>query len=149
MDGNLPHIMGRILAHKKARGVTLLAGTAQNHRGNPAASIFIEKLYNTPVLFSGVSSLFLSNNEINSIDQHYIKTLRNLLKLYPGTPQAFVYFIAGSLPARAILHQRQLGLFNMICNLPKDPLFSRARHILTCSSPAKRSWFHQIRSIGV
>ena len=146
-DGNLPHIVGRILAHKKAKGVTIFAGTARNHRGNPAASIFIEKLYNTPVLFSGLSSLVLSSSEVNSIDQHYLETLRNLLKLYPGTPQAFIYFISGCLPGKAVLHQRQLGLFNMVCNLPDDPLNHRARHVLTCASSSKKSWFHQIRQL--
>ena len=146
-DGNLPHILGRILAHKKSKGVTLHAGTAQNHRGNPAASVLVQRIYNTPVLFSGVSSLFLSSPEINTIDQHYLDTLRSLLKLYQGTQQAFIYFIAGSLPGKAILHQRQLSLFNMICNLPEDPLYIRAEHVLTCTQQTKKSWFHQIRSI--
>ena len=41
-DGNLPHILGRILAHKKSKGVTLHAGTAQNHRGNPAAFVLVQ-----------------------------------------------------------------------------------------------------------
>ena len=67
-DGNLPHILGRILAHKKSKGVTLHSGTAQNHRGNPAASVLVQRIYNTPVLFSGVSSLLLTSSEINSID---------------------------------------------------------------------------------
>ena len=71
-DGNLPHLLGRIVAHKKAKGKLLSSGTAQNHRGNPAASVQLEKIYGVPVLFSGSASLFLSSWEVNLIDQHYM-----------------------------------------------------------------------------
>ena len=85
----------------------LSAGIARHHRGNPAASIIVKKLYGTPVLLSGIASLVLTKWEINIIDQHLKQTLRNLLKLYSDTPQAFIYFMAGSLPGEALLHQRQ------------------------------------------
>ena len=125
--GNLPHLLGRICAHKKSKGALLSSGVARRHRGNVAASLKLHSMYSLPVLLSGVSSLILSSSEVNIVDTHYRKTLNSLLKLYPSTPHAFTYFIAGSLPAKAIVHQRQLGLFNMICNLPHDPLHRRAK----------------------
>ena len=146
-EGNIPHILDRILAHKKKLGALLFTGIARSHRGNLAASVKIEKLYGMPVLFSGVASLVLLKSEIQIIDQHYKNTLSSLLKLHHGTPQSFIYFMSGSLPGKAILHQRQLSLFSMICQLPLDPLNARARHVLTTSSPTSRSWFSQIREI--
>ena len=55
--------------------------------------------------------------------------------------------MSGSLPGRALIHQRQLSLFSMICNLRNDPLHQRARHALTCLPPKHKSWFNQIRDI--
>ena len=81
------------------------------------------------------------------IDNHHRATLNNLLKLYPSTTHAFTYFIAGSLPAKAIVHQRQLGLFSMICHLPHDPLHRRAKYALTCLSKTHKSWFTHLRDI--
>ena len=70
-------------------------------------------MYGAPVLFSGLASLVLSRSEINMLDQHYTNTLRNLLKVHPGTPQSFVLFMCGSLPGSALLHLRQFSLFSM------------------------------------
>ena len=59
-DGNLPHLLGRLVAHKKAKGALLSSGIAHNHRGNPAASVKLEQIYGVPVLLSGVASLVLT-----------------------------------------------------------------------------------------
>ena len=84
---------------------------------------------------------------MNKIVSHHRSTLNNLLKLHPSTTHAFTYFITGSLPAKAIIHQRQLGLFSMICHLPNDPLYKRAKYALTCLSQSHKSGFTQLRDI--
>ena len=56
-SGNLPHLLNRIVTHKKASGGVLFPGIACNHRANLVASIKVEKLYGMPVLFSGVATL--------------------------------------------------------------------------------------------
>ena len=145
-EGNLPHLFNRILMHKRQLGSLMFTGIARSHRGNPAAAIKLDKLYGVPVLLSGTASLVLSKAEVDIIDKHYRTLLSNLLKLPPGTPQAFIYFMSGSLPAKALLHQRQLVLFGMICHLPNDPLYKRAIHSLHLKSTC-RSWFYQIRDI--
>ena len=43
--------------------------------------------------------------------------------------------MAGCLPGKALLHQRQLSLFSMICHLPDNSPHARARHVLTCLPP--------------
>ena len=119
--------------HKKALHALLPTGIGRKHRGNPAASLMLSKLYGTPVLLSGVASLVLSQAELNIIDGHYLKTLQMLLRLHDRTPRSIVYYLAGSLPAKAFIHQRQMSLFAMVCHV--------AQHVLLHSKVNKRSWF--------
>ena len=63
-SGNLPNLLNRIISNKKSLGAILSAGLARSHRGNPAASLRVHQLYETPVLFSGLAALVLSKAEI-------------------------------------------------------------------------------------
>ena len=146
-EGNLPHLLNRFSSHNKAIHSVLHAGLARDHRGNPAASLRVEKLYGVPVLLSGTASLVLKEAEYNSIDRHYKSVLQGLLKLHDKTPDAVVFFLAGSLPASALLHIRQLTLFGMICRLPQNILHRIARYVLVPSSNRSRSWFSHIRTL--
>ena len=110
--GNMPNILNRIASHKRAVGAVCSAGLARNHRANPAANIKVHQLYGTPVLFSGLGSLVLNSSEINIIAAHFKSTIQNCQKLHENTPRAVVFFMAGCLPAEAILHPRQLSLFS-------------------------------------
>ena len=129
-SGNLPNILHRISAHKKALGAVSSAGLARGHRGNPAASLKVHQLYATPVLLSGLASLVLNKAEFKILESHFKITLQNLQRLHQNTPRAAVYFLAGSFPFEAILHSRQMSLFSMICNMPDDPLYHHAIHTL-------------------
>ena len=116
------------------------------------ASLRVHQLYGIPVLLSGLPSLVLSNQELDVLDHHHKTTLERLLKLYPRTPAPVVYFFAGSLPARALFHSRQLSLLGMVARLgPKCPLFRYAMHILNHPPPQVRTaakiWFLQVRSL--
>ena len=44
IEGNLPHLLQRFSSHNRALHSVLHAGLARGHRGNPAASIRVEKL---------------------------------------------------------------------------------------------------------
>ena len=55
--------------------------------------------------------------------------------------------MSGSLPGKAILHQRQLGLFSMVCHLTDNPINKRALHVLTNGFSTEKSWFTQLRDI--
>ena len=62
-SGNLPTILARFIAHNNALGGVLHAGIARGHRGNPAASIHVDRVYGVPVLLSGLAPLVLSEPE--------------------------------------------------------------------------------------
>ena len=70
-----------------------------------------------PVLLSGLSALVLKNSELESLDHHYKVSLERFQRLYRATPAPVVYFLAGSLPASALLHLRQLSLLSRITRL--------------------------------
>ena len=88
---------------------------ARNHRGNPAASLQVERIYSLPVLLSGVPTLNLLESEVDTLSHHYKETVQGLLKLHLATPDPVVYFLGGCLPLRAHLHIRQITLFLTIC----------------------------------
>ena len=146
-EGNLPNIMNRISAHRKALGAVLFTGLAQRHRANPVVGLKIEKTYGNPVLMSGLASLVLLGSELTLLDQHCKKIYQNIQKLHPKTPDCVIYFLAGCLPASAEIHLRQLSLFGMVTRLAQDPLNIHARNILTEARKSSKSWFCQIREI--
>ena len=148
-NGNLPSLISRFTAHRRALAANLFVGNARSHRGNIAASLKLEKIFALPVLLSGLASLVLTKTQVDMIDHHYLNTLKSLLKTYRGTPQVFVFFIAGSLPGRALLHLRMFSLFNMIVHLPGDPLFSRAQYALSAATTTWKSWFTEIRNVSL
>ena len=101
ISGNLPHITGRLSAHRKALLAVLPLGLARGHNGNPALSLRINKIYATPLLFSGMGSLVLSSNETNILEKYTKKTVQNLQKLMDKTPSCVVAFLGGALPGTA------------------------------------------------
>ena len=145
--GNMPNILQRIASHKKALGGVSSAGMARSHRGNPAASLRVHQLYATPVLLSGLGSLYLNEAEQKVLDAHYQNTIQNIQRLHQNTPRGVVFLLAGCLPGKAMLHSRQLSLLLMVCHLPEDPLNKHAKHILSCAPPSAKSWFQQVRMI--
>ena len=139
------HIVNIVAMHKNALHAILPAGLSRRHWGNPAASLKLAQLYRAPVLLSGVASLELSESELDILDGHYLATLQSLIRIHDRTPRSMVYFFAGSLPARAMLNQRQMSLFAMICHLKEDPLNRHAMYALLHSW--SKSWFQQVKDI--
>ena len=84
--GNLPHILNRFSSHNRAIHSVLSQGLSRGHRGNPAASLKVEKLYGVPVLLSGTAALVLKQSEVDILNYHYKSKLENLQKLHPRTP---------------------------------------------------------------
>ena len=146
--GNMASIVARQSAHIKAVHAVLPAGIARGHAGNPAAAIRVERLYGVPVLMSGLAALVLNRTEIQSLDHHFKTSLERLQRLYKSTPAPVVFFLAGSLPARALLHLRQLTLLGMIARLgPGNILYQIGFQALSSPLSFSGSWFLQVREI--
>ena len=146
-DGNMPHILGRISAHRKALRSILSAGIAQNTRVNPVVALRLESVYGLSVLLSGVGCLALSGVEIATIDKHVKDTHQNIQKLHQKTPRSVVHFLGGNLPGTAAIHLRILSLFGMVARLSGDPLQTHAENVLKHSKSSSKSWFWLVRDI--
>ena len=129
----------------------LPAGMACSHCGNPATSLCVELLYGTSVLLLGLGTLILDDTETNIVVHHQHKTnLERLQRLFPGTPDPVVMFLAGSFPASGLLHLRMLSYLGMIARLgPQHILHQHGHHVLLSPSPSvsiKSSWCLNIRN---
>ena len=145
--GNMPHILDRISAHRKAIMSVLHCGLARGHRGNPIAGLRVERIYGAPVLLSGIAALVLKTPELAAIHSHYRKSVRQLLRMPINTPECFIMLMAGCLPATALIHLRMLGLLGMIGRLGPANILNRiGRHALI-SVTNMHSWFIQARKI--
>ena len=144
--GNMPHIIDRIAAHSRAMGALLQAGAARHHGANPSSSLHLEKLYGSRVLFSGSASLVLNKKEMNTLSQHHRRTICRLQKLPENTPDCVIFFLAGRLPAPAILDLRMLSLLGMIARLGPTALIQKVgRHMII--SRNNKSWFNKVQSL--
>ena len=70
-----------------------------------------------------------------------IKLCFNNCKNCIMAPHAFIFFMAGSLPATAVLHICQFCTFGMICRLPDSELYKYALNVLTTAKQQNSSWF--------
>ena len=95
-EGNMPHIMSRLSAHRKALYATLASGVAQKSRANPMVGLKLEAVYGVPVLMSGIACLVLNEHEITTLDKHLKDTYLNIQKLLQNTPRPVVHFLGGT-----------------------------------------------------
>ena len=144
VGGNMPHILGRLAAHRRAVQGVLHCGLAKGHRGSPAAGLRLERAYGAPVLLSGVASLVLSGAEISAIHQHFKMCVLHLMRLPLTTPECFLMFSAGALPATAIIHLHTFTLLGMIGRLQQHCILNKlGRQALLSGSNS--SWFVMVR----
>ena len=147
-DGcNMPHVLERTAAYRKAMGSILHTGLARNHKANPKSTLHLERMYGSPVLLSGVASLLLSSKEIGVIFQQQKKTIRSLQKLPTNTPDCVIFFLAGRLPSTALIHLRQLSLLGMLARQGSESVLSKIGTFALTSNKSTRSWFSKIHSI--
>ena len=150
VDGNMPNILNRLSSHSNSLRAIIPAGMARGHRGNPAAAagLYLERLYACPVLLSGLSALVLSNMEMSAIHHYYKVHIERVQRLHQATPECVIMFLAGSLPATALLDLRMLGALGMIARLGPDHLLHQhGVHVLLNNEGKNlsRSWFPKIR----
>ena len=60
-----------------------------------------------------------------------------------------MFFLAGSLPATALIHLRQLSLLGMLARLGEESILQQiGRQVLLSKSIKVKSWFSQVRGIS-
>ena len=144
-EGNMPHILARVAAHRRAIHAVLQCGMARAHRGSPVAGLQLERTYGAPVLLSGCAALVLTTGETSILHQHYTSTVRQLLRVSRHAPECFTMFMAGTLPATAVLHLRMLGLLGMIARLGPSCILGKLGRQALLAADNPKSWFLVVR----
>ena len=147
-SGATASLVARLSAHTRALYSTLPAGLARGHYGNPAAALRVERMFGAPVLLSGLASLVLSTADFRALDHHHKVTLEKLQRLYPATPEPVVYFLAGSLPASALLHMKMFSLVAMLGHLGPDNILTKFGTNILLAPPSCRSWFCRVAELA-
>ena len=145
--GNMPHILGRISAHRGGVAGVLHCGMAKGHRGSPVAGLRAHRMYGASRLLSGVSSLVLSTLELGVLHQHYKVSIRQVLRLSDKTPESFIMLMAGTLPATALFHLGLLSNLGMVARLGPDCILNRIGRATLLNATSSHSWFNQIRLV--
>ena len=123
-------------------------GLAKGHRGNPVSGLRLERLYGTPVLLSGLSALTLSTGEYSAIHQKHKNTVRQILRLPVNTPESALMFLAGCLPATALIHLRMFSILGMVARLESDNILNQLGRQILLSDGRGKSWFLAVRTIS-
>ena len=144
VSGNLPHIHQRIVKHRKALASILFTGMSRSHRASPLASLQVDRIFGSPVLFSGMASLILNKSEVDNIAKHVKQTVQGLIKLCQRTPDVVIFMLSGTFPGDDL---KQLTLFGMITRLPNNILNEIAKPNLLHGD--KKSWFALICSLCI
>ena len=80
-------------------------------------------------MLSELASLVLNIMEINTPGTYYKGCLEGLMKLYMKTPAWGVYFLAGSLPASALMDLFMFSLFSMMLRQPTGQAGTPLSHL--------------------
>ena len=113
---NLITIKENISRHQRSLFPVLSAGASKGLFSNPAASLRVENLYASPVLFNSLATLVLKKSELDLISRHHKQTLQRIMSLHvcPCEP---VHFLSGVPPAQAIIAMKMFSLLGMIARL--------------------------------
>ena len=117
---------------KKCRkSIFALLGPAFSHRCllPPHIQVHLWRVYNLPVLLSGLNSLPVRPVNVKAMEIFHNKTLRGFLKLSRTSPKAGLYFLLGELPVEARLHINTLSLFHNIWASPETTVHEQVKYI--------------------
>ena len=114
----------------------LLSPVVQNH---------LWKIYNLPVLVSGLSALPIRPTHTKSLAIFHNKILRGFLKLSNSSPIPALYFLFGELPVEAIIHINTLTLFHNLWSNPATTAFSMVKYILMMCKSSSTTWSNHLQ----
>ena len=138
-ESNSSAIMDIMAAQNKALYSVLSVDHAKDHKANPAASLKVLDIYSTPIILNGITSLYLSNNDIELLVVHNIRNLQRLIRLHTQAPAPVLHLLPGLLPIKAQIHICHFTTLLMIDNLgPLNLLYQIASNLLKQGS---EPWF--------
>ena len=111
----------------------------------PTVKAHLWRIYNLPILTSGLSSLPIRPTNCKSLTIFHNKILRGFLQLSQTSPIPALHFLLGELPVEARLHMEVLSLFyNIWCN-PQTTIFKIVQYLLKMSDDKSTTWSAHVR----
>ena len=103
------------------------------------------RIYNLPILTSGLSSLPIRPTNCKSLTIFHNKILRGFLQLSQTSPIPALHFLLGELPVEARVHMEVMSLFyNIWCN-PQTTIFKIVQYLLKMSDDKSTTWSAHVR----
>ena len=112
---------------------------------SPVVQVHLWRIYNLPVVLSGLSALPIRPSHIKPLAVFHNKTMRGFLKLSNTSPVPALHFLLGELPLEAHLHINTLMLFyNVWCN-PVTTVHDQVKYILKMCSTNSTTWSNHVQ----
>ena len=111
----------------------------------PLVQVHLWRVYNLPVLLSGLSALPVRPANMKPLEIFHHKVLRGCLKLSQSSPKPALFFILGELPIEGRLHMNTLSLFHNIWECPDTTAHQIVKYILKMSGSSSTTWSNHIR----
>ena len=112
---------------------------------SPLVQIHLWRVYNLPVLLSGLCTLPIRPTHVKPLAIYHNKVLRGFLKVSSSSPVPALHFLFGELPLEAQLHIGTLTLFhNLWCN-PHTTVHAIVRYVLRMCELSSLTWSNHIQ----
>ena len=116
---------------------------------SPTVQVHLWKIYNQPVLLSGLAALPLRPPDIRALSIFQNKTLRGFLKLSNSSPIPGLFFLLGELPIEALVHIETLTLFHNIWANPETTIHNLVKYILKMASTSSTTWSNHLQILCI
>ena len=129
------------------RSLFSLLGAAYSYKCmlSPLVQVHLWKIYNLPVLLSGLCSLPIRPVNTKAISTFHNKVLRGFLKLSSSSPIPALYFLLGEPPIEALLHINTLITFHNIWANPNTTVHGLVKYILKMCDSTSTTWSNHVQ----
>ena len=116
---------------------------------SPLVQHHVWKVYNLPVLISGLHALPIRPTNVKSLSIFHNNVLRGILKLSKSSPIPALYFLLGDTPVEASLHINTLMIFhNIWCN-PALTVHKMVKYILMMCKKNSSTWCNYVQQLCI
>ena len=112
---------------------------------SPTVQLHLWRVYNLPVLCSGLAALPIRPSIINQLKVFHNRIMRSFLKLSDSSPVPALHFLLGELPIQGRLHLQLLSLFYNIWSSPNTTIYKIVLYLLKMAGPKSHTWTAHLR----
>ena len=124
-----------------------LLGAAYSYKCmlSPVTQVHLWRIYNLPVLLSGLSCLPIRPANTKPLSIFHNKVMRGFLKLSKSSPIPALHFLLGEPPAEALVHINTLNLFHNLWENINTSVFELVKYIIRMCESTSTTWGNHIQ----